>query len=91
MSALIWKNKLVSSNTDWKAYALSLWVNTLWLVCRIGSQACDLLHLSHWTKTPWLIKFYLLAVKAITSLRPSLYSYYPPVLDMAMKFNLNPV
>ena len=27
------------------------------LFCRIGSQACGLSHLSHWAKTPWLIKF----------------------------------
>ena len=59
--------------------------------CRIGSQACALSHLSHWAKTPWLFECKPLAVKAITLLINSLYSYYPPVLDMAMKVNLNPV
>ena len=27
------------------------------LFCRIGSQACALLHLSHWAKTQWLLEF----------------------------------
>ena len=27
------------------------------LFCRIGSQACALLHISHWAKTPWLLEF----------------------------------
>ena len=27
------------------------------LFCRIGSQACSLLHLNHWAKTPWLLEF----------------------------------
>ena len=27
------------------------------LFCKIGSQACALLHLSHWARTPWLLEF----------------------------------